>query len=413
MRTSYPFCVDYSLHPAFSSYPVVRGNYSSDVDAYIENLNQLIFSMETELVAKRINLVKAWEHVNTLLHPLIGKLLAQGTSHSTNFSAFMNQLYIELNRVVIDDLAYFERRNSYLPVINNAIEMNLRNSLAGKGYHQFQLTQLELASLRSHMSPYLKVLWDRHKDGERGRDRLSINQIDPDTTLLVRNLFEGYGFNKMVSDVRHEFSEACGFAIEISVDDADWWRSRYEDVGISESPFASYFHTDESRDVYKAIVYLDDVDSEKGPFSFIPSSYRSDRPRFQWAASRAILTALAALSADGLLKPRDQSRGLFTSAEARHLFSMLPTQLQLNSHFGFDVLDDSELSEQLKSSEVQLIAGAGHGIVFDGSRLVHRGGLVQKGARTALQIIFGVNKGNGVSLFNQLIDGKNRGSHGH
>jgi hypothetical protein len=219
---------------------------------------------------------------------------------------------------------------------------------------------------------------------------------------MVTELFERRGLNKAVSDVRHELATAGGFAFEISPHDNDWWHSRYEDVGLLAPSQAAYFHNDESRDVYKAIIYLDDVDDDLGPFCYVPESYAMKRPRFEWVVARANLTTLASDEIRLMMTDLRPSRGVFSSHVARRFFGMLPRRLRLNSHFGFDVLDDSEPARLLRSGEVRMTAPAGHVIAFDGSRIVHRGGLVRRGRRTALQVCFDVQKQNGIALYRQV-----------
>lgn len=66
----------------------------------------------------------------------------------------------------------------------------------------------------------------------------------------------------------------------------------------------------------------------------------------------------------------------------------LPQELQYNSHFGWDIIPGSSLEEELINKEIICTGQAGEYIVFDGARLVHRGGLVQVGERLALQVCF-------------------------
>jgi hypothetical protein len=66
----------------------------------------------------------------------------------------------------------------------------------------------------------------------------------------------------------------------------------------------------------------------------------------------------------------------------------LPDQLLFYSHFGWDVLPDSEVERAMTDRARQMIGPAGTYVVFDGSRLVHRGGLIRQGERIALQVIF-------------------------
>ena len=61
----------------------------------------------------------------------------------------------------------------------------------------------------------------------------------------------------------------------------------------------------------------------------------------------------------------------------------------MNSHFGWDVQPNSNLEKKLVGCEKVMLGQAGKFIIFDGARLLHRGGMVQHGERVALQVIFG------------------------
>jgi hypothetical protein len=47
-----------------------------------------------------------------------------------------------------------------------------------------------------------------------------------------------------------------------------------------------------------------------------------------------------------------------------------------------------ELEGEVASQERRMIGPAGTFIVFDGARLLHRGGLISEGRRVALQVVF-------------------------
>jgi hypothetical protein len=64
----------------------------------------------------------------------------------------------------------------------------------------------------------------------------------------------------------------------------------------------------------------------------------------------------------------------------------LPASLRGSTHFGDDVLDSSELSQKLLATERTFVGSAGTLILFDGSAGIHRGALVHRGERWALQI---------------------------
>jgi hypothetical protein len=66
----------------------------------------------------------------------------------------------------------------------------------------------------------------------------------------------------------------------------------------------------------------------------------------------------------------------------------LPETMRFNSHLGWDVAPGSELEAHLVRRERKLLGPAGSAIVFDGAKLLHRGGMVENGDRLALQVVF-------------------------
>ena len=65
---------------------------------------------------------------------------------------------------------------------------------------------------------------------------------------------------------------------------------------------------------------------------------------------------------------------------------LLPPLLRGTTHFGDDILDDTDLSRKLLSQEVVFKGPTGTCVLFDGSRGIHRGSLVTTGGRWAVQI---------------------------
>lgn len=405
-----PFQVDYARHPAFAPYLCWDSRHDAAADEAIDLLNRMLLDSESALTLNKQTLPQAMGRINDGLRLLMELLVAGNHAAPTPFAPFIDRFYLEIMRVIIDDLAYFERRNSYVPVINNAAEMALRNQLAVHGYMRFDLDAQELGAIRRQVQPYVETLHERYRRGGRSRQELSTNEVDAVSTALMGEVFGRHGLNKAVSDLRHEAARAGGFAVEISPHDNDWWHSRYEDVGLTAPSPAAYFHNDESRDAYKAIVYLDDVSDDLGPFCYVPSSYAMERPRFEWAVARATLTTLDADEIRRTMTDLRPSRGVFSSRVARQFFGMLPARLRLNSHLGFDVVEGSPQAAALAAGEVRMRAPAGHVIVFDGGRLLHRGGLVRRGTRTALQVVFDVQKRNGADFYNHLLGGVRPGS---
>ena len=139
-----------------------------------------------------------------------------------------------------------------------------------------------------------------------------------------------------------------------------------------------FYHYDQSRAIYKAILYLSDVTSEKnGATSVIPQSYKWNLPRFQWAIGRAI--------------GGPPSRGDELSTENYiQYFMQFPECLQFVSGFGWDVLKGSVLEKKLIQEKKIITGPKGTMVVFSGGNIIHRGGLVEEGLRWVCQIIFHV-----------------------
>ena len=145
-------------------------------------------------------------------------------------------------------------------------------------------------------------------------------------------------------------------------------------------------HFDADRDVLKAMLYLTDVGSENGPFSFIPGSH-------QWARSSlvcAIHKGFDQAQWQVFQWPDNRQsyyyRPRFKLREQRPDTLALPPRLRGSTHFGDDILDGSPLSQELLRREHVFTAPSGTITLFDGSQGVHRGGLVRDGARWVIQI---------------------------
>ena len=68
--------------------------------------------------------------------------------------------------------------------------------------------------------------------------------------------------------------------------------------------------------------------------------------------------------------------------------------MKFNSHFGFDVIKNSELETSLLKKELSFEGNFGDYFIFDGAETLHRGGLIKENTRIVFQIIFGTRKKN-------------------
>jgi hypothetical protein len=83
-------------------------------------------------------------------------------------------------------------------------------------------------------------------------------------------------------------------------------------------------------------------------------------------------------------------------------FSFLPSELRFNSHFGWDIQSESALEGDMIQDENFITGKKGTCVIFDGARILHRGGLIEEGERIVLQIVFGIPKNYIVKIINKI-----------
>lgn len=256
-------------------------------------------------------------------------------------------------------------------------------------YFFTELPRPAIEQILGVMARFLRGARAAASRGETRRDVLSINHgrsIRKVVRILDRE-FKKLGVLDEVSTLLPGKARVVGLAFELSVPTSNWWRNSIDN---GPGPKTLYAHLDESITAPKAIVYASEVGSEDGPTTCFPGIYEElALSPLQDAIGRVV--GVVGNGTDSPLsaayaKAYHQS---MNSPLFRAHFMSLPTSLRFNSHFGWDVLPSSEVEAQLASREVVMTGPPGTSIVFDGARLLHRGGLVDSGERIAMQVIFG------------------------
>ncbi len=151
----------------------------------------------------------------------------------------------------------------------------------------------------------------------------------------------------------------------------DFWRRFFPDLSI-EKPSTAYCHRDASGGDVKVIIYLSDVASDNGAFSFTLGS-QCNRPG--WLNNM-------------VQEVNDTSGFSGTDLKSRQDFSALPAFLRKKCAFGNDLQTDTEVAQQILASEWKITAAKGHAVIFD-SKGIHRGGMVQNKERIVLTCVVG------------------------
>ena len=148
----------------------------------------------------------------------------------------------------------------------------------------------------------------------------------------------------------------------------DTRRNVFKDIGIKD-PITNYYHVDSSgtpNKSFRVIMYLNDVDYNNGPFSYILGSHKTSESYFK----HLIRTA------------NHRSRLQDTDTINRAKFSLLPKFFQAKAEFGNDLID-AKIIKNMLSSEKVCTSKEGQILLADVSG-IHRGGIVNNGERISL-----------------------------
>jgi hypothetical protein len=221
-----------------------------------------------------------------------------------------------------------------------------------------------------------------------------ISQFHPANRMNFVALREGSAEFKTITDLFHQIGmfsavrEYFGFPIRVffaamilNKEGEDWYQPLNSNEKLNHF---HYLHFDGDPNVIKAIIYLQDVNIEQGPFKFIRRDGLPLKKDFGYFIS---------LANDEIFRRR------FNQKEGRYYrkifvgnnfdyFKAMPRSFQRLSHFGDDIPSGSAMEEQFKQNEMVMDSSKGQLMAFDGSSLLHRGGQVLKGERLAMQMAF-------------------------
>lgn len=177
-----------------------------------------------------------------------------------------------------------------------------------------------------------------------------------------------------------------GVAVELSAPGSSWWKSHSDEVGTSET---DYIHIDEALEAPKAILYMSSVQPHNGPTEFFPGLIEHMKiPPLQLLIGRVV--GNIGNGPSSIFRDTSEVPGQITSSPLfKRFFWTLPESLRFNSHFGWDIPSGHPVVQEVNRRRVVLTGESGTLSLFDGSRVAHRGGLIQSGERIVLQIVFG------------------------
>ena len=181
--------------------------------------------------------------------------------------------------------------------------------------------------------------------------------------------------------------ELSGYALTYSHPDEVWFKQCYRDLNL-DAPRTIQMHFDEDNVSAKSMLYLNEIGPDNGPFSYVPRYAAQVTSRSRLAFMKHLDFAHADFEKSIGIGGRLYNRALFGTPQLRKHFARLPAELQGSSGLGDDVLNSTPLSDSLLENERKITSNVGDLALFAGGETIHRGGIVSKGERWALQMLY-------------------------
>lgn len=304
--------------------------------------------------------------------------------------AFVGELAAECTRLTTEEVAWYTQPQARGRLALGAAPADAAAMDLATLRHVFgRLPEPVVAELRAIAAADVSRFEAAAEAGQLRRTDLSVDHGRTVRRLIavLNRAFGSLGMLDAVSAYIGRPTRVVGLSLELSVAQSSWWRNAM--AGLPRAPETLYAHLDESVSFPKAIVYLTDVSAANGPTGCYPGVYeRLDCRPLQEIVGRVVGNvgndARSPLHAH-YAKTYHQS---MASEPFRRHFMRLPRALRFNSHFGWDVMPGGALEGEIAAEERRMVGPAGTFVVFDGARLLHRGGLISEGRRVALQVVF-------------------------
>jgi len=193
-------------------------------------------------------------------------------------------------------------------------------------------------------------------------------QLDIEIVNLVNEMFKSLGILQAATKYnKFKPLEVKNVVLHIAKPtDQNYKQFLYDCKTVSKT---TNLHIDPKENVMKAMMYLNNITEDDGPFSYIEKSNRWIHDKLQNIFGRAISTG-----------------SYCHTPESRAVVFQLPKRLRVSHNFGRLLQDNTEEQERLLKQEKMFTSDKGNLCIFDPAGM-HRGGICKKGNRIALQIL--------------------------
>ena len=271
------------------------------------------------------------------------------------------KLFSKLNHM-FNFYSNFERGRTDVDIPPNKVYEDLFED--GISYLDLDLDELRVLA-QPHIDQLLSIPDWRPPPGTIDR----YHQLDESYKQKVHNLFEQSGIIDGASKYNRggrRLHVANAILHVAKPTDQNWKQFLYDCDTVTET---INMHIDPKEDVIKAMVYLDEVDEESGPFSYVEKSNRWAYDEVQSIFGRSITTG-----------------SYCCDKQSRAVVFQLPEYLRVSYNFGRLLLDNTPEQDRLLEQRKRFVSSKGNVCVFDPAGM-HQGGICKSKNRIALQVL--------------------------
>lgn len=380
--------IDYREHPAFAGLAYDNPE-AATTSALISEANAAYEAGWSEIKSPHAKFPDVFNRQVTGPVRKVFEHILRTTAPCAGFNVFINEVYRRVIRRMEKEYRMAERQGAYVWQPESERSAYFLSELRQKGYFSGHFDPDIVKGLFQSLSPYRHAIEDNLRAGKTSRNDISTNKIDRGTFSNFSQLINHPDIVTAVSNFMGQLTICQGFAFELSVSKAHWWKGRYNGAEY-ESEAAAYYHLDEGGDHLKMLLYLGDVGRDCGPFSIIPSGWPSKPPPLEFAVARIIDAIGSELHYDDMSHDPEDHQHTFSSPTGRRHFMKLPKEFHFVSHWGNDVVTGSQLERDVIENELRFTSDVANFVVFHGSSLFHRGGIVENpdAQRWGCQVMF-------------------------
>lgn len=306
-------------------------------------------------------------------HPAYGGMLEGHANFRARALTVLEPIVAEMTAVELDRARQFGYRHGYVESVGE--------DLVKRGVSPIQLTARATDRIQGGAQPVIDLVRTRLAEtraaGEPIKYKTALETIDaksrPEFWAAVDDAMRDAGvFDLTAAYFGAQRGALRSVGLLVNNPRQDWATKLYRDLDVEAPPTAG-FHIDSNGKCFvKAVLYLNDVGPDQGPFGLVPGSHR-------WSEG----------SQDRIFRRAfDKSELVVRSLKKRRLFISLPEEMQVKAEFGGDMLAGSPESDALLQQEFVATGPRGQLNLFD-PEAIHRGGNVRQGERHAVLITCG------------------------